>query len=598
MAEKLESILAHVFGYSSFRLQQKEIIEYILEGKDALVIMPTGGGKSICYQIPALAKDGFAIVVSPLIALMNDQVSALRALGVKAYALNSHISYEEKLEINDVVNNGGIKLLYISPERLLSENYIDFLKTKNISLIAIDEAHCVSVWGNDFRPDYIALNVLKTSFPNIPLVALTATADSATQSDIKKQLKIDEAQTFISSFERSNITVESRPGQQRVQQIINWAIQHKDQAGIIYCLSRKNTESIAEKLNAQGFNAAFYHAGMDGAERSRIQKAFTDDEIDIVCATIAFGMGIDKPNIRYVIHYSMPKNIEAYYQEIGRAGRDGEQSKALLFYSWGDFLNLQKFIDESPSDPIFKEVQKAKLDRMWAYANSKTCRTNFVLNYFGEYKYEPCDHCDNCKFPPKYIDGTTYAKMLISGIIRTHQRLNMGLLVDMLRGSYRKEIIDQQLDKIKTYGVGREIPQAHWLQYITQMINQGIVQLDFSDASRLKLTPLSKKVLDDGIKVQLAEYEKYDNKKAKVKVKKLEVDLSDMDNLLYKRLKVWRSRKAKEKNYPAYVILHDKSLKQIATSKPMDKKELLRVEGIGKQKIEDYGDEIISIIQD
>lgn len=598
MAEKLESILAHVFGYSSFRLQQKEIIEYILEGKDALVIMPTGGGKSICYQLPALAKDGFAIVVSPLIALMNDQVSALRALGVKAYALNSHISYEEKLEINDVVNNGGIKLLYISPERLLSENYIDFLKIKNISLIAIDEAHCVSVWGNDFRPDYIALNVLKTSFPNIPLVALTATADSATQSDIKKQLKIDEAQTFISSFERSNITVESRPGQQRVQQIINWAIQHKDQAGIIYCLSRKNTESIAEKLKAQGFNAAFYHAGMDGAERSRIQKAFTDDEIDIVCATIAFGMGIDKPNIRYVIHYSMPKNIEAYYQEIGRAGRDGEQSKALLFYSWGDFLNLQKFIDESPSDPIFKEVQKAKLDRMWAYANSKTCRTNFVLNYFGEYKYEPCDHCDNCKFPPKYIDGTTYAKMLISGIIRTHQRLNMGLLVDMLRGSYRKEIIDLQLDKIKTYGVGREIPQAHWLQYITQMINQGIVQLDFSDASRLKLTPLSKKVLQDEIKVQLAEYEKYDNKKAKVKVQKLEVDLSDMDNLLYKRLKVWRSRKAKEKNYPAYVILHDKSLKHIATSKPTNKKELLRVEGIGKQKIEDYGDEIISIIQD
>jgi ATP-dependent DNA helicase RecQ len=598
MAEKLESILANVFGYSSFRLQQKEIIEYILDDKDALVIMPTGGGKSICYQLPALAKDGFAIVVSPLIALMNDQVSALRALGVKAYALNSHISYEEKLEINDVVNNGGIKLLYISPERLLSENYIDFLKTKNISLIAIDEAHCVSVWGNDFRPDYIALNVLKSSFPRVPLVALTATADSATQSDIKKQLKIEEAQTFISSFERSNITVESRPGQQRVQQIINWAIQHKDQAGIIYCLSRKNTESIAEKLKAQGFNAAYYHAGMDGAERSRIQKAFTDDEIDIVCATIAFGMGIDKPNIRYVIHYSMPKNIEGYYQEIGRAGRDGEPSKALLFYSWGDFLNLQKFIDESPSDPIFKEVQKAKLDRMWAYANSKSCRTNFVLNYFGEYKYEPCDHCDNCKFPPKYIDGTTYAKMLISGIIRTHQRLNMALLVDMLRGSYRKEIIDLQLDKVKTYGVGREIPQAHWLQYITQMINQGIVQLDFSDASRLKLTPLSKKVLQDEIKVQLAEYEKYDNKKAKVKVQKLEVDLSDMDNLLYKRLKVWRSRKAKEKNYPAYVILHDKSLKQIASSKPRNKKELLRVEGIGKQKIEDYGDEIISIIQD
>ena len=599
MSNSIDKILQDIYGYNSFRLEQRKIIEHILDGQDALVIMPTGGGKSLCYQIPALAQDGIAIVVSPLIALMNDQVNALKALGVNAHTIHSNISIDEKETIFREIENDETKLLYVSPEKMLSPNFISFLKTKSLSLIAIDEAHCVSVWGNDFRPDYVALKILKASFPATPLVALTATADASTQEDIKKQLQFPTAKTFISSFERDNITVESRPGQQRIQQIINWVQQRKGQAGIIYCLSRKSTESVADKLNAQGFNAANYHAGMDSAVRDKVQKDFTDDKIDIVCATIAFGMGIDKPNIRYVVHYSMPKNIEAYYQEIGRAGRDGEPSEALLFYSWGDFLNLQKFITESPSKDLFKKLQSAKLERMWAYANSKNCRTNFVLNYFGEYKNEPCDHCDNCKNPPKFIDGTTYAKMLISGIIRTHQKLNMSLLIDMLRGSYRQEVVQLGLDKIKTYGVGREVPQQHWTQYVTQLINQGIVQLDFSDASRLKLTPLSDQVLKNEMTIQLAEYEKFDPKnQKKVKIDKIEIDLSDMDNLLFKRLKVWRAKVAKEKNYPAYVVLKDKSLKQIAAMKPKDKTELIRVEGIGKQKLEDYGGDILKILSE
>ncbi len=599
MSNSIEQILNDTYGYSSFRLEQKKVIEHVLAGHDALVIMPTGGGKSICYQIPAIASEGLAIVVSPLIALMNDQVNALKTIGVSARTIHSNISLEEKRAINEEIESGTLKLLYVSPEKLISPNFLQYLNTRPISLIAIDEAHCVSVWGNDFRPDYVALKVLKSSFPNIPIIALTATADASTQEDIKQQLQFPNAKTFISSFERNNITVESRPGQQRIQQIINWVHQRKGQAGIVYCLSRKSTESVADKLKAQGFKAANYHAGMDSTDRDRVQKEFTDDKIDIVCATIAFGMGIDKPNIRYVIHYSMPKNIEAYYQEIGRAGRDGEQSEALLFYSWGDFLNLQRFINESQSNQIFKEVQTAKLERMWAYANAKNCRTNFVLNYFGEYKNEPCNHCDNCKNPPKFIDGTTYAKMLISGIVRTNQRLSMPLLIDMLRGSSRQEVIQLGLDKIKTYGVGREVPQLHWTQYITQLINQGIVMLDFSDGSRLKITPLSEQVLKGEMEIQLAEYEKFDPKNhKKTKVEKIQVDLSDMDNLLFKRLKVWRAQMAAEKDVPVFVIFHDKTLKQIASLKPKDNTELLRVEGIGKQKLADYGGDILRIISE
>jgi len=593
----IHETLKDVFGYSQFRKNQESVINDLLAGNDSLVIMPTGGGKSICYQLPAIVSNGIALIVSPLIALMNDQVSSLQQLGVKAYALHSNIPREEKNSIHKSIQDGTLKLLYVSPEKIVSDGFVNYLQNLDISLIAIDEAHCVSVWGNDFRPDYVALKVLKTTFPKAPLIALTATADAATQSDIKKQLGIASAETYISSFERENISVEARPGQKRIQQIINWVTQRKGKAGIVYCLSRKNTETVSKKLRDLGYNSAYYHAGMEGIERQLVQKRFSEDDIDIVCATIAFGMGIDKPNIRWVIHYSMPKNLEAYYQEIGRAGRDGDPAEALLFFSWGDFLNLQKFIEESPSADSFKEVQRAKLDRMWTYANSSNCRTNIVLNYFGEYKNEACDHCDNCLHPPKYIDGTQYAQMAISAIIRTHETLNITLLVDLLRGSARQEVISKGLDKVKTFGAGRMVPYVHWMQYITQMINQGIIQLDFSDRSRLKLTPLSMAILKEGKKVQLSEYEKVGDKaKKKVAVTNVEYDLSDMDKLVYKRLRLWRTELAKSKSVPSFVIMHDKTLKQIAAAKPKDLAELLTVDGIGQKKSQDYGKDILDII--
>ncbi len=595
MKSKIQQALETVFGYKEFRLEQEKVINRVLDGKDSLVIMPTGGGKSLCYQIPAIVSQGLTIVVSPLIALMNDQVAALKELGVEADTLNSSVGQAELGEIYQKMRNGELKLLYVSPERLMAGDFLNYLANFNISLFAIDEAHCVSVWGNDFRPEYIQLKALKDSFAHVPIVALTATADSTTQSDILKQLGLDEAEIFLSSFERKNISVEARSGLKRIEQIIEFVKQEKDQAGIIYCLSRKSCESVAAKLKAKGINASYYHAGMNGEDRSRIQRNFQNDEVQIICATIAFGMGIDKPNIRWVIHYNMPKNIEGYYQEIGRAGRDGDPAKAMLFSSWGDFINLKKFIDEGEAEDTFKKVQRAKLDRMWQYASAVNCRTNFVLNYFGEYRAEGCGHCDNCINPPKIFDGSTYAKMAISGVIRAKQSLSSTLLIDLLRGSARSELINRGLDRLKTFGVGRDVPLAHWNHYLTQMINQGVLHLDFSDYSRLKTTPLSERVLYENLEVSLSEFEGF--KKAKPpKIEKLPVDISSMDQDLFQRLKTWRNNLAKEKNVPAYVILSNKSLQYIAAELPSNEQQLLEINGIGQKKLESFGKEILALV--
>ena len=587
-------VLNTVFGYTEFRFKQAEIIDSVLEGKDNLVIMPTGGGKSLCYQIPALVKEGLAIIISPLIALMDDQVLALNQLGVTASALHSNISAVQKNEIYDSIDSKSLKVLYVSPEKLNSENFLYYLKTINISLFAIDEAHCVSIWGNDFRPDYVRLSIIKEQFPQVPLIALTATADAATQKDIVKQLRLKDATTYISSFERKNIKVEVRSGQERVKQIHKYVAFREGQSGIIYCLSRKGTESIAQKLKDKGIKADYYHAKRSPEERARIQLAFQQDKIDVICATIAFGMGIDKPDIRYVIHYNMPKNLEGYYQEIGRAGRDGEESSALLFYSWADNVQLKSFITDSEASSEFKEVQSAKLDRMWQYASSQNCRTNFVLNYFGEYRSEPCQHCDNCLNPPKFKDGTTYAKMAISGIIRANERLNIQLLMDLLKGSGKKEVAAMGLDKLKTFGVGRSLPYPHWNEYINQLINQGIIQLDFSDSSRLKITPLSHKVLKNELTVEVAEYQKIDYNKPKPK--NVKVDITDYDESLYNLLKAWRRRVATEKRVPPYVIFHDRTLKNLSVIKPTSIFQLLTVDGIGKAKADSYGNEILQLI--
>lgn len=588
-------VLKEVFGYDSFRDQQEKIIESVISGQDTLVIMPTGGGKSLCYQIPALLLDGLTIVVSPLIALMNDQVAALQQLNISAAALHSNIDYDDKRRIDQKIMDGSLKLLYVSPEGLLQERFLEYLQRQKVSLIAIDEAHCVSVWGNDFRPEYVKLAALKQYFPQVPTIALTATADHATQTDIMQQLAMKEANHFLSSFERTNINTAASPGQKRIEQISNFLSNKSGQAGIVYCLSRKSTEKIADDLQAMGYKARAYHAGVEPHLREEIQREFQNDDIQIVCATIAFGMGIDKPNIRWVIHYNMPKNIEGYYQEIGRAGRDASDSETLLFYSWGDYTNLMRFIDESEASDSFKNVQRAKLERMWEFSTAASCRTNLVLNYFGEYRSDNCGHCDNCINPPEMFDGIRYAQMALSAVIRANERLGINLLIDVLRGSYRQEIREAGLDKIKTYGVGRDIPFLHWKHYVTQIINQGLISIDYTDGSRLKRTPLSESVLKAEIEVPMTKFVS-EKEKAKFKVPKPVINMEDTDASLLSKLKSWRSKQAKSQGVPAFVILHDRALVQIATLKPISSPQLLAVEGIGKAKNEKYGEDIIEIV--
>lgn len=587
-------ILKDVWGYSSFRSQQEEIIDYILSGKDALVIMPTGGGKSLCFQLPALLKEGLAVVISPLIALMNDQVSALRLSGVEVATIHSNLT-SEKIQIQEnVLLEGKVKLLYVSPERANSKSFVHLLSRLKISLFAIDEAHCVSVWGNDFRPDYVTLNVLRDSFPQIPFIALTATADSATQKDICEQLHLINPRIFVSSFERKNITTESRPAENRYRQIADFLQRNRGETGIIYCLSRKETERLSAKFISAGFSCAHYHAGLEADLRSQVQKDFQDDKYQFICATIAFGMGIDKSNIRWVIHYSMPKNLEGYYQEIGRSGRDGLPSKALLFYSWGDYSMLKKFIDDSTAKEEFKNVQYAKLDRMWEFASANECRTNIVLNYFGEYKTIPCGHCDNCLSPPKSTDGTLIAQKALSAVVRSNESVGLNLLIDILRGSYRAEIRENGFDKIKTFGAGRDISFINWKIYITQMINQGLLKIDYTDTLKLKVTPLTNQVLFEGKKVKLMDLSYQDEvKELKQPIQK---NLYPQDGLLAK-LKEWRIDRAREKQVPAYIIFSDKVLHNITASKPQNMSDLLQVEGIGKAKSDMYGEDILSIVK-
>jgi len=591
-----ESILQDVFGYSSFRLEQATIIDTVLEGKDVLTIMPTGGGKSLCFQVPALLFDGLTVVISPLIALMMDQVAALKQNNIAAEAIHSNLSIEQRQAILADLNSGKIKLLYVSPEKLGSEGFTRFLSSLKISLFAIDEAHCVSTWGNDFRPDYVKLKVIKKEFPGIPVIALTATADSTTQDDIIVQLELNEPQKFVSSFERENITLIAKPGQKRVEQIFDFVDEHEGEAGIIYCLSRKGTETIAEKLADQGLQVDYYHAGRSGEERKEVQRKFQADELDIICATIAFGMGIDKPNIRWVIHYNLPKNLEGYYQEIGRAGRDGEAATALLFSSWGDMSQLMRFVQEGEATEHFKYIQTAKLERMWQFAEAKSCRTNFILNYFGEYRTEACGHCDNCLEPPQFLDGSTYAKMAISGVIRSRESLNQSQLMDLLKGSYKAEAKELGLEKIKTFGAGRDLTYPQWSSYLNQMINQGILRVDFTDRSKIKTTPLSGDVLKDVLKVDLAAYKKREKTAKRNPSVKTNVDDLVYDQNLFDRLRTWRLGLAREMKMPPYIILNDRTMKLICAELPRSSKELLAIEGIGKGKLEKYGLKIIELV--
>ena len=564
-----------------------------MQGGHALVIMPTGGGKSICFQLPALLKDGFTLVISPLISLMNDQVRSLRANGIIAGALHSGTTAEESREIHQHLQKDTLKILYVSPERALTPKFLEFIAPLHVSLIAIDEAHCVSIWGNDFRPEYAQLPGLMQYFPNTPVLALTATADRATQEDIRQQLRLKEPKTYLSSFERPNIHLSVKAGIQRIEQIRDFIKQRKDQPGIIYCLARKTTESIAETLQKYGYKAAAYHAEIDNTTRKKVQEDFQYDRLQIVCATIAFGMGIDKPNIRWIIHYNLPKNIENYYQEIGRSGRDGQPADALMFYSFRDIEVYKEFIEKSEANETFKRVQSEKLERIWEYSQATNCRTNVILNYFGEYRSAGCGHCDHCLQPLQGFDGTRLAQMALSACKRSNESVGINLLVDVLRGSGRKEIYERGLQHIKTYGAGKDISWKDWMHYITQMINQGLLEIDYIGHSVLKCTPLSDTVLFDGKQVELHR-QTTSLEEPVVKRKPKKVRFSEE---LINRLERLCQQLGKEEGLPPYAIFPKGTLREMAEVRPFTVEELSRLNGIGDFKSRKYGQAFVDTIR-
>jgi ATP-dependent DNA helicase RecQ len=577
--------LKKFFGYETFYPLQAEIIDHIAAGKSALVLMPTGGGKSVCFQIPALLLAGTAIVISPLIALMKDQVDGLAANGIPAAFLNSALTDAENEAVVDRCIKGEIKLLYISPERLAATATIGFLRKLKISLFAVDEAHCISSWGHDFRPDYLRLHVLRERFPSVALVALTATADRVIRRDILRQLDIPEDHQFVASFDRPNLSLAVYSGQKRFEQITRFLAKRKNQPGIIYCLSRKTTEKVALKLQERGYRAAYYHAGMDHADRSKIQDEFIRDKIQIICATIAFGLGIDKSNIRWIIHYSLPKNIESYYQEIGRAGRDGAPADTVLFYSYADVQSHHDMLADLPPDR--QELLEAKLDRMKRYAEAEICRRRILLSYFNEQPQGDCGNCDVCKNPPQKFDGTILAQKALSAVYRTGEKVNMTTLIHILRGSPSPAVRENGYDQIKTFGAARDVKYADWAEYLFQMLNSGFVDIAYDEGYVLKLNDLSRKILKAEIDVLLTRPTEMDKKLETIASPTKEK--SAADDGLFERLRILRRTLAEESNVPAYVVFSDRTLLEMAGARPQNAIEMLQVSGIGEHKLERYG---------
>lgn len=585
--EKLLPILKKYFGYDSFRNQQLEIIEAVLSKKDNLVIMPTGGGKSICFQLPAILFEGLTLVISPLIALMKDQVDGLNANGIAADFFNSSQKSEEHNTIFEKILQHKIKLLYVAPESLFLLKNI--LTEEVVSCVAIDEAHCISSWGHDFRPSYQQLGFLKSTLPNTPIIALTATADKATRQDIVQQLSIPKATQFIASFDRKNIELEVRPANDRVSQIIKFINKKPSESGIIYCLSRKATEQLAAKLVQNGIKAAAYHAGLSFEERTKTQENFIYDKIQIVCATIAFGMGIDKSNVRWVIHYNMPKNIEGYYQEIGRCGRDGLKANALLFHSYSDVIQLRKFASGASNE----EVQIAKLERMKQFSEATTCRRKILLSYFGELLAENCGNCDVCKNPPQIFDGTIIAQKVLSVITRLHESEAIGTVIDVLRGAHNATILEKKYNTLKSHGVGKEISWRDWQQYIIQLINQGFCEIAFHKNNALRLTSFSKKVLFEQEVVKLTMPVEFKELVAKTKETKLKKTKKDT---LFERLRKLRHQISLDENIPAYLVFSDATLKEMERVRPMCESDFLEISGVGQRKLEVYGEDFITEI--
>ena len=591
--QQAREILKHNFGYDDFRLHQEAVIGALLEKKDCVVLMPTGGGKSLCYQIPALLFDGLTVVISPLIALMKDQVDALKANGVAAAFLNSTQTAAEQVEVFKAVRSGELKLLYIAPERLLQsgDQFLDFLRQIDISLFAIDEAHCISSWGHDFRPEYLRLATLKREFPSVPLVALTATADELVRKDIFERLGIGNAQSFVSSFNRPNIFYSVEPKSRAYDQLLEFLQARKDESGIIYCLSRSSVETVAEDLRSDGFSAVAYHAGLDRATRERHQEEFIKDEAKIVVATIAFGMGIDKSNVRFVVHMDLPKNIESYYQETGRAGRDGLPSDALLFFSWGDVAKLKRFA-EVDGNVQQSAIMLRKLDTMGTFGDLRTCRRKFLLKYFSEDLAENCGSCDNCTTEVERFDGSVIAQKALSAVYRTDQRFGMSYLVDLLRGSQSEKIRDEHKN-LKTFGVGADISKDHWMDYFRELISLGYIAQTGDQYPVLALTETSGDVLTGKTQVMLI--------KARVKqtkAKRIEA-ASDHPHIpeLFELLRELRGVFAKSENIPAYIVFSDSTLVEMATYLPQNDWELKRISGVGDLKFEKYGADFLNEIR-
>lgn len=595
-AHLLELLKKH-FGYNSFRSPQDEIIPHVLAGNDTVVLMPTGGGKSLCYQLPSLVFDGLTLVISPLISLMKDQVQALQSNGISAAYLNSSLGRAEEAAIEQDLDNGKIKLLYVSPERVMAPNFMSYLRLLHLKLIAIDEAHCVSSWGHHFRPEYQKLHLLKKEFPNVPCVALTATADKAVRSDIGELLGMKNHKTFISSFDRPNLSLSVLPGQKKWEQIERIVKKNEGKAGIIYCNSRKSTESVYSKLAAKGYKAACYHAGMPNKVKEKAQEAFIQGTIDIMCATVAFGMGIDKPDIRYVIHHNMPGNLEGYYQEIGRAGRDGKPSDTILFYSYRDVQTQLLFIEDVKHEQ-YKKIQLAKLNRMQEYAEAQICRRKILLSYFSETLEEDCGNCDVCKNPPKYFDGTVLAQKALSAVARTQQTIGISTTIEVLKGQYSEAVRNRKLAGVKTFGAGKDTPAFAWQLYLQQMVQLGAVGIDYKDKFNLKLTDLSWKILKGEATVNFVNYDVIKERQAEQKkaVKKVIKTATKAEGLLG-QLKELRRQLASEIGKPAFVVFGDASLIDMSNKAPTTIMEFLEVSGVGDHKAEKYGKEFLKLIR-
>ena len=592
------------FGYDSFRPLQEDIIRHLMDRKDALVLMPTGGGKSICYQLPALLSEGTAVVVSPLISLMKDQVETLCANGIAAGALNSNNDETENASLRRACMEGKLKLLYISPEKLLTEaNYL--LRDMHISLFAIDEAHCISQWGHDFRPEYTQMGILHQLFPQVPIIALTATADKITREDIIKQLHLNQPRIFISSFDRPNLSLTVKRGYQQKEKskaILDFIARHPGESGIIYCMSRSKAETVAQMLQKQGIKSAVYHAGLSPARRDEAQDDFINDRVQVVCATIAFGMGIDKSNVRWVIHYNLPKSIESFYQEIGRAGRDGMPSDTLLFYSLADLILLTKFATDSGQQSINLE----KLQRMQQYAEADICRRRILLSYFGENTTCDCGNCDVCKNPPERFDGTIIVQKALSAIARSEQQIGTGILVDILRGNMSSEVTERGYHRLKTFGVGREVPARDWHDYLLQMLQLGYFEIAYNENNHLKITQSGTDILFGRARALLVTIRREEavqttrgrKRKATVPTKELPLGLPNTESgELFEALRTLRKRLADQEALPAYIVLSDKVLHLLSASRPTTIEEFGNISGIGEYKKKKYGKEFVELIR-